>query len=124
VASLSRVSDNGKVVTIQFAKFKHPSDERGRKALEAATNAYVETSARLQQAQPVEILYSGRFDGELFGDENGEQWWDGIYVMLWPCREAMLKGLWLNPECIKVVLVRKPLGLEKYKMILTGPEPE
>jgi len=112
----------GRVVTVQFAKFRAPANEEEGRALEAAGNAYVEVSARLQQEMPVEILYGGKFSGVLFGEEAED--WDGVYVMRFPSREALLKSLWLNPEYIKVALVQKPLALEKYKLIVTEPEAE
>lgn len=80
-------TDDGPVVMLNLLKFKDVATDGGSGA--AAYNKYGDSVTRMVEARGGQVLWSGRVDQVLIGEEaaNG---WDAIALVQYPSRQAFL----------------------------------
>ena len=80
-------ADDGPVVMLNLLKFKDVATDGGSGA--AAYNKYGGSVTRMVEARGGQVLWSGRVDQILIGEE-GANGWDAIALVQYPSRQAFL----------------------------------
>jgi uncharacterized protein (DUF1330 family) len=80
-------ADGGEVVMLNLLRFKERATDGGSGA--ASYNRYGDAVTRMVEERGGEVLWSGRVDQVLIGDEaaNG---WDAVALVRYPSRQAFL----------------------------------